>query len=337
MALSRHGRLIRRGKWLLAFLPLLLALALRGYAWIGRCWANAGMAVLGQAALAGEDRELAAHAETLLERAAAFAPDRRSTWRGLGFALAAQGRAAEAVAVWSAAGGMADELMRRGSRAWQEGRRREAVVWYQRAAEVEPDLGDAWYYVGFSYERMEQYEDALEAYTRAEEAEVFRSIGRSTPYCRAGFVYSRRLTPPRWDEAQAAYGQAVALDDFGAAAEAADCHYQRGQAIQQAGGDPEEAMAEYRRAIELDPQHASAHSALGLLYYEQGNVTAAEAEILEAIRIAPRNAGAYVDLGDIYCREGRVDEAAAMYRQALEVSPDFAAARRRLQSLCAGE
>jgi tetratricopeptide (TPR) repeat protein len=51
--------------------------------------------------------------------------------------------------------------------------------------------------------------------------------------------------------------------------------------------DDQQAIAEYKKAIALDPDYANAHNNLGLTYLDAGNVGGAITEFREAKRLSP--------------------------------------------------
>ncbi|MBC7251541.1 MAG: tetratricopeptide repeat protein [Anaerolineae bacterium] len=242
--------------------------------------------------------------------------------------------AEQVVRQWKEAGLTAQDFIARGEEERKAKRYEEALAWYERAARLEPGLGDPWYYTGLAYEGLEQWVAALESYQRAIDMGSFTAVHRSSPYYRLGVIYQWRLESRQADAALAAYEAAIEADDFSADWEAADCHYKRGEILWWKKADPDEYIAEYQRAIELNPKHASAHILLGVAYYARDkDVAAAEAEIRQAIELSPQNKWTYYHLGEIYRQEGRTDEARAMYEQALEIDPQFAAAQEKLQTL----
>jgi len=235
---------------------------------------------------------------------------------------------------WQRAGLTAEDFIARGEEARQAEQFDEALAWYERAMRLEPDLGDPWYYAGLLYEAQEQWLEALEAYERAIALDRFRQVGRSSPHYRSGIIHRWRVDPRQPGDALAAHEAALAADDFNSSAEAADCHYQRGEVLRWQKADPSEYVAEFQRAIELNPGHSWAHVLLGVTLYERDQDAAmAAAELLEALELAPQNKLAYYQLGEIYRQERRTDEAAAMYKQALEIDPGFEAAQERLAAL----
>lgn len=93
-----------------------------------------------------------------------------------------------------------------------------------------------------------------------------------------------------------------------------------------------DALASYRRALELDPGAAEVHDNLGLLYKSLGDAEAAGNEYREALRLCPGYADAHNDLGALYAREGRLDDAIREFRAALAANPIHANARRNLET-----
>jgi tetratricopeptide (TPR) repeat protein len=315
------------------FLPVLILL---GPHLLGRTLGNIGMTALTRAlVVSGNSKsQTLEQTENLFRQALIFDSRDVSSWRGLGFALAVQGRENEAVVAWQNAGEMVEEFIQRGEQTKKVGQYQEALTWYERAVKVEPGLGNPWYEMGLVYEDMKQWNRALHAYERAADASVLTGIGRSSPYYRQGLIYQWRLEPRQTEAALDAYEAAIAIDDFSNDLEAANCHYQRGEILRWAGRDPDECIAEYQRAIDLNPDHASAHVYLGVAYYiRDRDVTGAEAELRQALLLQPENQWAWYHLGEIYRQEGRVEEAIRMYTQALEIAPDFEIALERLKLL----
>jgi len=327
--------------WELWFvLALILTLILRGAAILSWGWGNAGMVMLEQALFATPGRraqDIAARAEMLLRQAMVYAPGSRSTWRGLGFALAIQGREDEAVTAWQSAGGMGEKFIQWGEEARSEGQYEEALKWYDWSLRVDSGLGDPWYYRGLVYEVMGRWEEALEAYKRAIEAGVFVHIGRSSPYYRMGRIYQWWLEPRQVDAALRAYEAAIEASDFGANWEAADCHYKRGEIYSWQGRDPRESIRDYQQAISLNPNHHWAHLRLGYaLYQVYGDVALAERVIGQAIDLWPDDRDRkwpYRFLGDIYRESGMIDKAIVAYQDVLRFDPNDAHAQNILRML----
>jgi tetratricopeptide (TPR) repeat protein len=241
---------------------------------------------------------------------------------------------AQIAAQWRDAGMTANDLDNAGEQAREATRYDEALAWYQRAIRLEPSLGDPWYYTGLLYEDLQRWSEALDAYQQASAEPRFNQVHRSSPYYQAGILSCRRLDPPQLDTALAALNVALAADDFGSVVEAADCHYWRGLVLRAQDASPEEILAEFQKAVSLDPKHAYAHFELGMSLYDTAHdASGAEAELLTALQLARHNKRFYYQLGELYRWEGRVDEAATMYEQALIIDPEYKAARKGLEAL----
>jgi tetratricopeptide (TPR) repeat protein len=92
-------------------------------------------------------------------------------------------------------------------------------------------------------------------------------------------------------------------------------------------GEFDEAIANYRKAIELDPSFAQLRRTLAELLLYLDRVEEAVAEYRAALELSPDNAQAWYSLGRALQRSGADDEALEAYRRAVEVDPGFAEAR----------
>jgi tetratricopeptide (TPR) repeat protein len=183
---------------------------------------------------------------------------------------------------------------------------------------------------------------ALDAYEKAISADRFRHVGRSNPHYREGVIYQWRLEPRQPDDALAAYEAALAIDQFSSPIDAAQTHYQYGYGLRERQTDVADTagdyMAEFRRAVELNPKHVWAHIMLGIALHERdGGAAAAEDEFLTALGLEPDNTAALYHLGELYRQEGQTDRAVEMYERVLKIDPDFEAAKQALATLRGGE
>jgi tetratricopeptide (TPR) repeat protein len=238
------------------------------------------------------------------------------------------------LAEWNKAGLRAKDLILAGEEARKAEQYHDALIWYEWAMRVEADQGDPWYYVGQLYEDQQRWLLAMSAYERAIALGRFQIVHRSSPHYRLGIIYQWQLDPRQIEKALAAYDAALDADNFNDNSEASACHYGRGEILRWQKADPDEYVAEFQRAISLNPNHVWAHILLGLALYEQNkDVSAAEAALLKAIELAPQSKWAYYHLGEIYRQEGIKDKAVAMYKQALGLDPGFEAAQKWVATL----
>jgi superkiller protein 3 len=86
-------------------------------------------------------------------------------------------------------------------------------------------------------------------------------------------------------------------------------------------GRPDDAIAEYRKALEINPHYRDAYNNLGVVLGHQGHTDAAIAEYGKALEIAPDNAAVQNNLASALMALGRVDEAIIHLRKALAINP----------------
>ncbi len=92
-------------------------------------------------------------------------------------------------------------------------------------------------------------------------------------------------------------------------------------------GNPQQfsdALAAYRRALEIDPYLVPALINLANLHYSRDQIPEAHALYERAVAIDPGVFEAHFNLGNIFHDLGRYVEAQACYREALRLNPTFA-------------
>ena len=91
-----------------------------------------------------------------------------------------------------------------------------------------------------------------------------------------------------------------------------------------------EAAAQFRRGLELEPNHASLRHRLGTALYMMGDLRGARAEFEQALRASPDFARAHYSLGVLAAADGRHDEAIRSFTEAVAHQTDYVEARLRL-------
>jgi len=91
-------------------------------------------------------------------------------------------------------------------------------------------------------------------------------------------------------------------------------------------GKTEEAIAEFSKAIELDPDYAPAYNNRGDAYSEKGQHDVAIADYDKAIELDPNYAEAYNNRGEAYFWEKQYELAIADCSMAIELDPDYSEA-----------
>jgi len=113
-------------------------------------------------------------------------------------------------------------------------------------------------------------------------------------------------------------------------AQTASEHFARGVALEEDSRSQAEAIAAYRKVLDLDPFHAAAYINLGTLYYNRQDYARAESHYRKAVEVDPRYALAYFDLGNVLDETGRVADAINAYKTALQLAPTYADAHYNL-------
>ncbi len=108
------------------------------------------------------------------------------------------------------------------------------------------------------------------------------------------------------------------------AAETALEFFARGVALEDDPASVDEAVAAYRRVLDLEPMHAPAYINLGTIYYNRREFALAERHYRKAIEVDPRYALAHFDLGNVLDETGRLREAVEAYKTALALAPTYA-------------
>jgi serine/threonine-protein kinase len=141
-------------------------------------------------------------------------------------------------------------------------------------------------------------------------------------YAQLGEAYrlkNRVNQDPRWvEEALANCKRAVELDDRIPAA------YVTLGRIHDTAGKHDLALQEFQHALTLDPKNTLALAGLAGAYENSGRIADAEATYQKAAALRPDYWDGYNNLGRFYGRHSRLPEAIAQYRHALELTPDNA-------------
>jgi tetratricopeptide (TPR) repeat protein len=108
--------------------------------------------------------------------------------------------------------------------------------------------------------------------------------------------------------------------------------FEQAVAFMQKGQD-KEAAALFANVAKLDPDLASPHTNLGILYYREGKPKEAEAAFKKALQIDDKDYVAANYLGMLYRAQGRFNDAESAYEQALAAKPDYGYAHLNLAIL----
>ena len=199
-------------------------------------------------------------------------------------------------------------LIEEGNAIEEAGRLDDAMLRYEDAIRMAPDLARAHLNRGNILLAQDNVEGALGAYTTA--------ISLDPHYAAAHYNLGNAYTHLGKNElARTAYEKAIELKpDF------TDAHVALGCVLEDLG-QPNTALKSYRRALELNPEYAEVHCNLGNTLREIGLLDDAISSYREALRIDPGLAEAHLNLGIAISRQNQSEQAIACYRRALELRP----------------
>jgi protein O-mannosyl-transferase len=102
-------------------------------------------------------------------------------------------------------------------------------------------------------------------------------------------------------------------------------------------GEKREAIAQYRKALEIAPEYAEARCSLGGVLLDAGENKEAVAQLREGLKITPNDPQALNNLGIALFEQGEKEEAIALYQKALESDPNYEKADYNLGNALAAE
>ena len=169
------------------------------------------------------------------------------------------------------------------------------------------------------------------AQSDAEALEAAKALGRTQPnYARVhNRVGTELLKAGKLEEAVAEFKKAIEADPTHAGA-----HNNLGVTYERL--DREEAQAQLEKAIQLMPDFTHAHFNLARILMKKGRVPAAVAELQQTVRIDPSHVGALNMLGMALGRQQKYAEAQIHLERAVRLDPNHAEARSNLGAAYAG-
>ena len=202
----------------------------------------------------------------------------------------------------------------------QLGRFDEAEKEYQAALRIDPSYMKVHVNMASLLMSKSKLDEAKKYYDRAIQ------LDPSSVEVRSGYAYLlERLGRP--DEARAEYENAIR---FTPKKSAARLFYTYGAFLDKRG-ELDAAIAQYQRALEVDPNLADAHSELATAFFTKGDSQKAEAHYLEAARLDPKRADVHSNLGSLLLREGKTSQAIIQYEEALRIDPTLTEAAENLR------
>jgi tetratricopeptide (TPR) repeat protein len=189
---------------------------------------------------------------------------------------------------------------------FQEGKTEEAVAEYERALAAKPDSAKSLNNLALALVELGRLEEAAARFKASIAIEPKAEI-----YSDLGFTMARLGKP---EEALADYRKALALDP-----DCASAHANMAVSFVQAG-QLDEAESHYRKALAVRAT-AETHNGLGYVLARQDRTEDAIAEFRKAIDANPKFVPAYNNLAEALVKQGKLEEAEQAYRRSLAEKP----------------
>jgi tetratricopeptide (TPR) repeat protein len=222
-------------------------------------------------------------------------------------------------------------LIARANAAWERDDYESALADFEGVLATHPDFPDIRNWAGVCQAMLGRPEGALREFDQAirlnpryaeahlNRAVILSELGRSDEVGES-VMRLRELDAANDDTFPPELGNRIATD-----------HGRLGDLYMQAGR-PEDAVEEYRKALEIRPGFVDIRNRLARGYAEMDELTAAVDELTLVLAEHPSFLDARIRLGAILQRLGRRDEAVAEWRRCLEIDPADRRARAYLIS-----
>jgi TolB-like protein/Tfp pilus assembly protein PilF len=198
-----------------------------------------------------------------------------------------------------------------------EGGLQKALAQFNHALEIQPDYAAAYSGIASCYAIIPFYSSLspAEVFPKARAAaEKAVRLDDSLPEAHASLAYVRAYYEWDWAAAEREFQKALDLrPNF------ADAHFSYSRFLA-ASGRMEKAVAEIRRAEELDPREPSLKANTALLFYFQGRYDDALKDLVEISRTEPALPIARWGIGLAYEQKGMKSEALAALEEASSLS-----------------
>ena len=209
----------------------------------------------------------------------------------------------------------------------------KSLPFFKKALEVNSTITQFWISYIDALMKLEQFEDAKAVLTQAKENglnddrfDIFKASLKSQTIAYSD-VSQEEIQSITGLYAQGKFQEALnsANQSLGKFPNSVTLNNISG-AIYAALQDYDAALERYKRAIELKPDYAEAHTNMGIVLHGTGEIASSIKNHEKAIEINPNFFEAYNNLGNVLRDIGRLDEAIRNYDKAIELKPDFSQA-----------
>jgi len=236
-----------------------------------------------------------------------------------------------------------DIYLMQGVLADRDGNLEAAVGYLRKALDLNPEDADSHYYLASTLLRQVKLEEARKHYraclrykpepdiaesARYEIAQINEAIGdeqTSGPTDATAYLYrgAAHFTKGLYDEAISDFTKAIEINP-----ESADGYTNRGAAYGEKGLY-DLAISDFTKAIEINPEDSDGYVNRGIAYAQIRLYDLAISDLTKAIEINPRDARAHLGRGEIYCNvKANYDAAILDFTKVIEINPRYALAYR---------
>lgn len=282
---------------------------------------------------ASNSNRLSVQIQQQFEKAVLFYDKNNSARGALGWVSFYLNDGEKAILEWKLAGLDGRYFLKRGILARSSGNYEQARQFFEVAINLEPSVGDAWYYLGLIYYEENNWDEAKNFF---EKALTFRldEVKLSDIYLYIGTTQYFMNDPLGSADALKGLNRALSINNFSSDYLVAEAYYRRGVTRRRLGLSTEEALEDFKKSLEYNPNYRWAYIMLGDTIYEAyRDPDRAEDQINKAIEMDPNDKWPYHYLGSIYVRAGEKKKAILMYQRVLEIDPEATGVRATLQNL----
>ncbi len=184
-----------------------------------------------------------------------------------------------------------------------------AIEPFKKFLLIYPANIETMYWLGRSYEALEELGNALQFYARTVELDA----NHKDALMRSAQIYRQQNDP---ENALTMLTRLIAIDP-----ENVEAHYLSGLSHLELE-HPDDALTAFLKTIRFEPNHLDAHYRAGLLYEQKGDTDNAIDRYETAIALDQSRTDAFLRLGAIYLQRGEKDNVIRVYELCLAANPN---------------
>ncbi|MFH1313715.1 MAG: protein kinase [Candidatus Eisenbacteria bacterium] len=183
----------------------------------------------------------------------------------------------------------------------------------ENAVELDPTFAAAYLYLAWTHNRLREVKAEHKAFEKAK-TYAGKATRKQRLYIEA--EYARAIEQDEDKRLRLLKQIAERYPDEKRARHLIAAHYRARNHLYQA-------VEEYKKVLELDPNYGWAMNELAYMYADTEAFDKAAEYLERYATVSPGDANPIDSMGELYFRMGKLDEAIAKYKEALELKPDF--------------